>query len=136
MKLLSTEGLAPAAIKQCLEGVFGEASTSYSTVKEWAEQLHFGRGGGEDEPHEVPLMAVVTEEIIRFIKAELLNVRRVTLKVISVRVEVPKPAVICNIHENLHTIIQGKMGAQTSFLNSGGALFDVLSEAFRALPLH
>jgi hypothetical protein len=34
IKLLSIEGLAPTAIKQRLDGVFGEASNSYSTVKE------------------------------------------------------------------------------------------------------
>ena len=31
---LSKEGLEPAAIKQRLDGVYGEASPSYSTVKE------------------------------------------------------------------------------------------------------
>jgi len=34
IKFLTKEGLAPAAIKQRLDGVYGEASPSYSTVKE------------------------------------------------------------------------------------------------------
>ena len=33
IKFLTKEGLAPAAIKQRLDGVYGEASASYSTVK-------------------------------------------------------------------------------------------------------
>jgi len=42
IKFLSKEGLAPAAIKQCLDGVYGEASSSYSTVKEWTKQFRLG----------------------------------------------------------------------------------------------
>jgi len=43
IKFLSKEGLAPAAIKQRLDGMYGEASPSYSTVKEWAKQFCLGR---------------------------------------------------------------------------------------------
>jgi hypothetical protein len=39
IKFLSKEGLAPAAIKQRLDGMYGEASPSYSTVKERAIQF-------------------------------------------------------------------------------------------------
>jgi len=49
---LSKEGLAPAVIKQRLDGVYGEASLSYSTVKEWAKQFCLEREGVEDEPRE------------------------------------------------------------------------------------
>jgi len=43
IKFFSKEGLAPAAIKQQLDGVYGEASPSYSTVKVWAKQFCLGR---------------------------------------------------------------------------------------------
>ena len=49
---LSKVGLAPATVKQRLDGVYGEASASYSTVKEWAEQFRLGRESVEDEPRE------------------------------------------------------------------------------------
>jgi len=42
-KILSKEVLALDAIKQRLDGVYGEASPSYSTVKEWAKQFRLGR---------------------------------------------------------------------------------------------
>ena len=42
IKFLTKEGLAPTAIKR-LDGVYGEASPSYSTVKEWAKQFRLGR---------------------------------------------------------------------------------------------
>jgi hypothetical protein len=39
IKFLSKVGLAPAAIQRRLDGVYGEASPLYSTVKEWAKQF-------------------------------------------------------------------------------------------------
>jgi len=77
-------------------------------------------------------MEVVTGE--KSIEEELLSDRRLTLKEISVRLEIPKTTVIRIIHEDLHTKkSQCKMGDQTSFFNSEGAPFDVLSEDFGAL---
>ena len=81
IKFLSNEGLAPAAITQRLDG---EASPSYSTVKEWAKQFRLGRESIKDEPHEGRPLEVVTEENIRCIEEELLSDRRLKLKEISV----------------------------------------------------
>ena len=78
IKFLSKEGLATAAIKQHLDGVYGEASPLYSTVKEWAKQFRLGRDNVEDEPREGQPMEVVTEENIRRIEEELLSDRRLT----------------------------------------------------------
>jgi len=39
IKFLNKEGLAPAAVKQRLDSIYGEASPSCSTVKEWAKQF-------------------------------------------------------------------------------------------------
>jgi len=80
IKFLSKEGLAPAAIKQRLEGIYGEASPSYSTVKEWDKQFHLGRNSVEDEPPEGSPVEVVTEENIRRIEEKLLSDRQLTLK--------------------------------------------------------
>ena len=102
IKFLSKEGLAPAAIKQCLDGVYGEASPLYSTVKEWAKQYCLGRESVEDEPCEGRPMEVVTEENIRCIEEELLSDRWLKLKKISVRLEIPKTTIIQIIHERLH----------------------------------
>ena len=44
IKCLTKEGLAPAAIKQRLDDIYGEASPSYSTLKEWAKQFCLGEG--------------------------------------------------------------------------------------------
>jgi hypothetical protein len=43
IKFLSKEGLAPAAKKQRMVYVYGEASPSYSTVKKWDKEFRFGR---------------------------------------------------------------------------------------------
>jgi len=103
IKFLSKEGLVPTVIKQCLDGIYGEASPSYSTVKVWAKQFCLGRESGvEDEPHEGWPVEVVTEENIRRIEEELLSDRRLTLKEISVRLEIPKTIIIQIIHEHLH----------------------------------
>ena len=67
-KFLSKEELAPAAIKQHLDGVYGEASPSYFTVKEWSKQFCLGRESVEDEPHEGWPVEVVSEENIRRIE--------------------------------------------------------------------
>ena len=102
IKFLSKEGLAPAAIKQRLDGIYGEASPSYSTVKKWAKQFHLRRERVEDEPREGRPVEVVTEENIRCIEEELLSDRRLTLKEISVRLDIPKTTIIQIIHEHLH----------------------------------
>ena len=102
IKFLSKEGLAPAAIKQCWDGVYGEASPSYSTVKKWAKQFRLGRDSIEDEPREGQHVEVVTEENIRRIEEKLLSARRLKLKEISVRLEIPKTTVIGIIYEHLH----------------------------------
>ena len=109
INFLSKEGLAPAAIKQRLDGVYGEASPSYSTVKEWAKQFRLGRESVEDEPREGRPVEVVTEEIIRRIEEELLSDRRLKLKEISIKLEIPKTTVIQIIHEHLH---MKKVGAK------------------------
>ena len=62
IKLLSNEWLAPAAIKQRLDGVYGEASPSYSAVNEWAKQFRLGRESVEDEPRDGRPLEVVAEE--------------------------------------------------------------------------
>ena len=104
VRFLSKEELAPAAIKQHLDGVYGEAFPSYSTVKEWAKQFHLGR-----ESVEVNLVEVVTEENIRCIEEVLLSDRWLKLKEISVRLEIPETTVIWIIHEHLH---MKKVGAK------------------------
>ena len=102
IKFLTKEGLAPAAIKQSLDGVYGEVSPSYSTVKEWAKQFRLGRESVEDELRQGRPVEVVTEENIRLIEEQLLCDRRQTLKEISVRLEIPKTTIIRIIHEHLH----------------------------------
>jgi len=74
---------------------------SYSSVKEWAKQFHLGRESVEDKPREGQSMEVVTEENIRQIEEELLSDRRLKLKEISVRLEIPKTTLIRIIHEHL-----------------------------------
>jgi len=101
IKFLSKEGFAPAVIKQRLDGVYVEASPSFSTVKEWAKQFRLGTESVEDEPREGRPVEVVTEE--KSIEEELLSDKRLTLKEISVRLEIPKTTVIRIIHEDLHT---------------------------------
>jgi len=108
VKFLGKEGLVLAAVKQCLDGVYGEASCSYSTVKEWAKQFHLGRESFEDEPREGRPLEVVTKENIRRIEEELLSDRWQVLKGISVRLEIPKTTVIWIIREHLHMKVSAR----------------------------
>ena len=85
-----------------LDGVYGKASPSYSTVKEWAREFRLGRESIEDEPCEDRPVEVVTEENIRRIEEEVLSDRQLTLKEISVRLEIPKTTIIWIVHEHLH----------------------------------
>ena len=80
IKFLSKDSLAPPAIKQLLDGVYGDASPSYSTVKDWAKQFRLRKESVEDEPREGRPVEVVTEENIRRIEEEILSDRRLTLK--------------------------------------------------------
>jgi len=116
IKFLSKEGLAPAAIKLRPDGFYGEASPSYSTVKEWAKQFCFGRESIKDDPCEGRTVEVVTEENIRHIKEKLLSDRRLTLKEISVRLEIPKTTVIWIIHEHFHMKKVSANGCPVFFL--------------------
>jgi len=102
IKFLSKKGLAPAAIRQRLDDIYGEASPSYSTVKEWAKQFRLRRENVEDDSHDGRPVEVVTEENIRRIEEELLSDRQLKLKKILVRLEIPKTTVIRIIHEHLH----------------------------------
>ena len=81
---------------------------SYSSVKEWAKQFHLGRESVEDKPREGQSMEVVTEENIRQIEEELLSDRRLKLKEISVRLEIPKTTVIWIIREHLHMKVSAR----------------------------
>jgi len=78
INFLSKDGLAPAVIKQHLDGVYGEASLSYYTVQEGTESF-------EDEPRKGRPVEVVTEENVRRIEEELMSDGRLTLTEISVR---------------------------------------------------
>ena len=102
IKFLSKEGLGPAAIKQRLDGIYGEASPSYFTVKERAKQVRLGRESIEDEPRASRPVEVVTEENLKRLEEELLSDRWLMLKEISVRLEIPKNTILRIIHEHLH----------------------------------
>jgi len=136
IKILSKEGLVLAAIKQHLDGVYGEASPSYSTVKEWAKQFRLRRESIEDEPREGQPVEVVTEENIRRIEEELLSDRWLTLKEISVRQEIPKTTVIRIIHEHLHVKRVSARWVPRLLFNSEGAPFDMLEEASIGISCH
>jgi hypothetical protein len=82
-----------------LDAIYGEASPSYPTVKEVAKQFCLGRDSVEDEPREVRPVEVVNEENFRHIKEELLNDKWLTLKEISVRLEILKTFLHVSFHK-------------------------------------
>jgi len=77
-------------------------TVSYSIIKEQVKQFRLGTESIEDEPCGGQPEEVVTEENIKRIEEELMSDRRLKLKEISVRLEIPKITVIQIIHEHLH----------------------------------
>lgn len=49
IKFFTKEGLSPAEVKTRLDGVYGNSSPSYATVKEWAELFKLGQETLDDE---------------------------------------------------------------------------------------
>ena len=102
IKFLFKEGNSPAVIKDRLDGVYGESSPSYSTVKNWVKEFRFGRETIEDEGHEGRPVDMLTPETIAAIEEEVLNYRRLKIREIAVRLGLTKSAVHHCIHDHLH----------------------------------
>ncbi|XP_014483275.1 PREDICTED: nucleolar protein 58-like isoform X2 [Dinoponera quadriceps] len=103
IKFLTKEGFSPSIIKERLDGVYGEASPSYSTVKEWAKQFRLGRESIKDDPRKGLPVEVMTEQNMSLVEEELLNDEQLKLREISAKLGLSKSTVFRIIHEKLLT---------------------------------
>lgn len=62
IKFFTKEGLSPVEVKKRLDGVYGNSSPSYSTVKHWATLFNLGQETLEDDPDAVQLANDVTAD--------------------------------------------------------------------------
>ncbi|XP_063387674.1 histone-lysine N-methyltransferase SETMAR-like [Cydia fagiglandana] len=102
IKFLFKEGLSPTQIKDRLDGVYGESSPSYSTVKNWVNEFRFGRETVEDLGHDGRPVEVLTPENINSVQEEVLSDRRLKIREIAARLGLSKSTVHCIIHDHLH----------------------------------
>lgn len=75
IKFLFKEGLTPGQIKSRLDGVYGESSPSYATVKNWVRDFRFGRETVQDMVHDGRPVEVLTAETIALIEEEVEGAR-------------------------------------------------------------
>jgi len=64
IKFFVKEGLTPKEILSKFIKVYGDSSTSFSTIKEWAAEFKRGRTSLEDDPREERPKRATTPEII------------------------------------------------------------------------
>jgi hypothetical protein len=52
IKFLTEEGVKPIEIKQRMDNVYGDSSSSFTTVKELSKLFRLGRNSIEDDPRQ------------------------------------------------------------------------------------
>jgi histone-lysine N-methyltransferase SETMAR len=80
IKFLTKEGHTPNQIKQRLDGVYGDLSPSYSTVKKWAKCFRLGQESLEDDERSGRPTEVITPQKIAIIEEMVLEDRRLKVK--------------------------------------------------------
>lgn len=101
IKFFTKEGLTPQEIKARLDGVYGHASPSYSTVKEWAKKFRLGYESLEDETRPGRPADVVTNENIDVVERIVLSDRRLKVKEISAMSKLSETTIRRILHDHL-----------------------------------
>jgi len=77
------KGLTPNEIHSKFIKVYGDSSSSFSTIKKWAAEFKRGRTGLEDDPREGCPNSATTPEIIEQVHDMVLDDRRMKARAIS-----------------------------------------------------
>ncbi|XP_047987147.1 histone-lysine N-methyltransferase SETMAR-like [Leguminivora glycinivorella] len=101
IKFLTKEGNTPQEIKKRLDGVYGTAGPSYTTVKEWAKRFRLGYESLEDEERPGRPADSITSENISIVEQIVLTDRRLKVKEISAMSNLSDTVVRRILHEHL-----------------------------------
>jgi len=83
IKFFVKEGLTPNKIYSEFIKVYGDSSSSFSTIKKWAAEFKRGRTNLEGDPREGPPKRVATPEIIEEVHDMVLDDRRMKVREIA-----------------------------------------------------
>jgi transposase len=75
IKFFVKEGLTPKEIHSRFIKVYGDSSSSFSTIKKWAVEFKHGCTSHEDDPHEGRPKSATTPEIIEQVHSMVLDDR-------------------------------------------------------------
>jgi transposase len=101
IKFFVKESLAPNEIHSKFIKVYGEFSSSFSTIKKWAAEFKRGRTSLEDDPREGRPKSATPPEIIEQVHDMLLDDRQMRVREIAETIGISKEEVRCILHEEL-----------------------------------
>jgi transposase len=95
------EGLTPKEIHSKFVKVYGDSSSSFSTIKKCSAKFKRGRTILEDDPHEGRPKSAITPEIIEQVHDMVLDERRMKVREIAETIDISKEPVGYILHEEL-----------------------------------
>jgi len=101
IKFFVKEGLTPNEIHLKFIKVYGDSSSSFSTIKKLAAEFKRGRTSLEDEPREGRPKSATRPEIIEPVHVMVLDDRRMKVREIAETLGVSKERVGYILHEEL-----------------------------------
>lgn len=101
IKFMTKEGQTPQEIKDRLDGVYGNAAPSYSTVKEWAKRFRLGYESLEDDDRPGRPADSITSENVALLEKIVLSDRRLKVKELSAMSNLPETTVRRILHKHL-----------------------------------
>jgi transposase len=93
IKFFVKEGLTPKEIYSKFIKVYGDSSSSFSTLKKWAAEFKRGRTSLEGDPREGSPKSATTPEIIQQVHDMVLDDRRMKVHEISETIGISKERV-------------------------------------------
>jgi transposase len=101
IKFFVKEGLTPNEIHLKFIKVYGDSSTSFSTIKKWPAEFKRGRTSLEDDPCEGHPKSATTTEIIEQVHDMVLDDRRMKVHEIAEAIGISKECAGYILHEEL-----------------------------------
>jgi transposase len=101
IKFLVKEGLMPNEIHSKFIKVYGDSSSSSSTIKKWAAKFKRGRTSLEDDPREGHKKSATTQEIIEQVHNMVLDDKQTKVREIAETIGISKEGVGYILYEEL-----------------------------------
>ena len=101
IRFLTAEGEKPAAIHRRVVTVYGEKCVSDKSVRKWSARFRAGRESVGDDPRPGQANIVITSDLIDKVDDLVRSDRRVTLRMLAVKVDVSYGTVWTIVHDRL-----------------------------------